>query len=339
MSPSRFLDILDPADRREARRAKQPSWLVPMKAVLVDEAFSDPDWIYEVKLDGERCLAVVSRGKVDLLSRNQKSMNASYPEIVESLGGQEPRNFIVDGEVVAFEKGVPSFSRLQQRMHVKDPIKAKRIGVAVFFYVFDVLHIDGWDVTGVPLRARKSLLRSALSFEDRVLRFVEHRNQHGEKYFRTICAKPGWEGLIAKRADSTYQHSRSRDWLKFKCNNEQEFVIGGYTEPQGAREGFGALLLGVYEGDDLVYAGKVGTGYTDATLRDLTAKLRSRERKTSPFVDDDVARIKGAHFVRPDLVAQIGFAEWTPTNRLRHPRFLGLRRDKPARDVVRERPR
>ncbi|MPZ68435.1 MAG: ATP-dependent DNA ligase [Actinobacteria bacterium] len=310
-----------------------------MKAVLVEEAFSDPDWIYEVKLDGERCLAVAFRGTVKLLSRNQKSMNASYPEIVESLEGQGPESFIIDGEVVAFEKGVPSFSRLQRRMHVNDPVKAKQIGVAVFFYVFDVLHVDGWDVTQVPLRARKSLLRSAFSFEDRVLRFVEHRNQHGERYFRNICAKPGWEGLIAKRADSTYKHNRSRDWLKFKCSNEQEFVIGGYTEPQGSREGFGALLLGVYDGDDLVYAGKVGTGYDTETLLDLSAKLRSRERKTSPFVDDDVARIKGAHFVRPDLVAQIGFAEWTPTNRLRHPRFLGLRRDKPARDVVRERPR
>lgn len=331
------LDYLDPVDRKPARRAKQPSWLTPMKAVLADEAFSDPDWIYEVKLDGERCLATRSRGAVSLLSRNQKSMNVSYPEVVESLEAQGPKNFIIDGEVVAFDKGVPSFSRLQRRMHVSDPIKAKKSGVAVFFYVFDILHLEGWDVTEVPLRARKSLLKSAFSFEDRVLRFVDHRNHHGERYFRAICAKPGWEGLIAKRADSTYKHTRSRDWLKFKCSNEQEFVIGGFTDPAGSREGFGALLLGVYRGDDLVYAGKVGTGYDTQTLRDLSAKLRSRERKSSPFAGDDVAKIKGAHFVRPDLVAQIGFAEWTPTNRLRHPRFLGLRRDKPARDVVRER--
>jgi DNA ligase D-like protein (predicted ligase) len=241
----------------------------------------------------------------------------------------------VDGEVVAFEGAVTSFSRLQRRMQTRDPDQARGSGVAVYYYVFDVLQVDGYDVTALPLRARKRVLRALLSFGD-PLRFTPHRNTEGERFYEQACRKR-WEGVIAKRAESTYVHRRSPDWLKFKCVNSQEFVVGGFTEPTGSRNEFGALLIGYWDGGgDLRYAGKVGTGFDERTLRDLGERLRRLERAASPFVDRAPART--VHWVRPRLVCEVGFTEWTRDGRLRHPRFMGLRRDKPSREVVRERP-
>jgi DNA ligase D-like protein (predicted ligase) len=220
-------------------------------------------------------------------------------------------------------------------MQVADPERARRTGVAVFFYLFDVLHADGYDTAAVPLRHRKEILHGLLSFED-PLRFTEHRDEKGERYLKEACRK-GWEGLIAKRADAPYEHRRSTSWLKFKCVNEQEFVIGGYTDPKGSRTGFGALLLlGYYEDGRLVYAGKVGTGFDTETLRRMSKQLGSMERQKAPFAAGELPR-SGVHWLRPELVAQIGFTEWTEDGQLRHPRFLGLRRDKIPREVVRER--
>lgn len=169
---------------------------------------------------------------------------------------------------------------------------------------------------------------------ERPLRFTAHRNREGESYYQNACRK-GWEGVIAKRANSQYAHSRSKDWLKFKCSNQQEFVIGGYTDPKGERIGFGALLIGYYEDKELSFAGKVGTGFDDQTLRSMSKKLSSLERKSSPFASEDISN-KGIHWVSPKLVAQVGFTEWTDDGKLRHPRFIGLRRDKNPREVVRE---
>jgi bifunctional non-homologous end joining protein LigD len=202
----------------------------------------------------------------------------------------------------------------------------------VFFYVFDVLHLAGHDTTALPLRARKRLLRRLLRLEDPI-RLASHRNREGEEFYRYACAH-GWEGLIAKRVDAPYTHGRSRDWLKFKCSFEQELVIGGFTAPRGSRTDLGALLLGYYDGARLRYAGKVGTGFTQATLRDLAGRLAPLRRDRSPF--DDQVRERHATWVEPELVAQVGFSEWTRDGRLRHPRFLGLREDKTAREVVRE---
>ena len=230
---------------------------------------------------------------------------------------------MLDGEVVAFAGARTSFERLQQRGERP---------VAVFFYVFDLLHLAGHDTTALPLRARKALLRRALEFHGHV-RLTPHRNRDGEELFSEACRK-GWEGLIAKRADSPYVHGRSRDWLKLKCSAEQELVIGGYTPPKGSRTDLGALLLGHYEDGRLRYAGKVGTGFTRATLRDLAARLAPLRQEQSPFADE--VRERGASWVEPRLVAQIGFSEWTRDGRLRHPRFLGLRDDKAAEEVVRE---
>ncbi len=296
----------------------------PMKAVLTDERFSDPDWIFERKLDGIRCLAFKADGRVSLRSRNDLSLDGRFPEIVAALEEDPVSDVVLDGEVVAFDGARTSFERLQQRG--ERPAR-------VFYYVFDILRAGGEDVTGEPLRARKALLRQALRFADPI-RMTTHRNRDGEAFYAEACRK-GWEGLIAKRADAPYTHGRSRDWLKFKCSAEQELVIGGYTAPRGSRTELGALLLGYYAGGELRYAGKVGTGFTRATLRDLAARLAPLRRDTSPFADE--IRERHVSWAEPQLVAQVGFSEWTRDGRLRHPRFLGLREDKAARDVVRER--
>jgi bifunctional non-homologous end joining protein LigD len=200
--------------------------------------------------------------------------------------------------------------------------------------VFDILWIDGFDVRELPLLARKRILRNALDFKGSV-RTTQYRRGDGEAFYDEACRK-GWEGLIAKRADSRYVTSRSKDWLKLKCEMGQEMVVGGYTPPKGTREEFGALLLGHYQGDDLMYAGKVGTGFDRETLREIAVKLRALETDTSPFARAHEIKERGATWVRPELVAQTAFTEWTRNGRLRHPRFLGLRDDKPARKVVRE---
>ncbi|MCZ4493262.1 MAG: ATP-dependent ligase [Conexibacter sp.] len=320
---------LPEAERALLAPAPAPAHAGAMKAVLTDERFSDDGWIFERKLDGVRCIAVRDGGPVRLLSRNDLSFNGRFPEIAAALEAQPQRRFAVDGEIVAFDGAQTSFAKLAQR---------GRTHVPVFFYIFDVLWLDGEDVRALPLRSRKRLLRSALDFDDTSLRFSAHRNGDGEAFFAEACRK-GWEGLIAKRADSRYAEKRSRDWLKLKCEQGQELVIGGYTAPKGSRAEFGALLLGYYDDDGLLrYAGKVGTGFDEATLRSLGGRLRELRQDEPPFADAASIRERTATWVRPELVAEVAFTEWTTAGRLRHPRFLGLRDDKSARDVVREAP-
>lgn len=328
-------------DERDLLEAQPPLPDVsPMLATLTDQVFSDPEWIYEPKLDGVRALALRNRDEVRLRSRNGNDLCGSFPEVVEALGRSQPGgdDFVVDGEVVAFADGISSFSRLQARTHRTDPDESRATGVAIWFYVFDVLHVDGHDVTRLPLRRRKALLKGLLAWDDPLV-YTRHRNEAGEAAHADACER-GMEGVIAKRADSPYRSSRSTDWLKMKCAQGQELVVGGFTDPKRSRHDFGALLVGYHDGDRLVYAGKVGTGFDDETLERLGRRLRSRERKTSPFAagdpptaDDDV------HWVTPDLVCEVGFTEWTRGGRLRHPRYLGLRHDKEASEVVREEPR
>ncbi len=297
-----------------------------MKATLSKKRFSDPGWIFERKLDGIRCIAVRDGSSTRLLSRNNLSLAERYPEIATAIADQENGRFAVDGEVVAFDGSVTSFATLAQR---------SRRHVPVYLYVFDLLWLDGRDLRALPLRRRKQLLRRALSFTD-PLRLTTYRKGAGEELFAYACAH-GWEGVIAKRADSVYTARRSPDWLKLKCELGQELVIGGYTAPRGSRQEFGALLLGYYDGSQLRYAGKVGTGFDRPTLSDLGARLRMLARGTSPFADAGEIRERGITWVSPELVAQIGFTEWTGHGRLRHPRYLGLRDDKAAAEVVRER--
>jgi bifunctional non-homologous end joining protein LigD len=299
----------------------------PMKAVLAETPFSAPDWIFERKLDGVRCLAIKDGDGVRLLSRTARRMNAQYPELVEALEREPAGDFIADGEIVAFENGITSFSRLQRRGSERVP---------VYLYLFDLPRLDGQDLRPLPLRERKSRLRRALQFEGPV-RFTPHRRgERGEELYREACAK-GLEGVIAKRADSPYRGGRSRDWLKLKCHAEQELVIGGFTAPRGSRTEFGALLVGYYDDGALRYAGKVGTGFDQRTLESLGARMLELEQDESPFEPFKPVP-PGTRWVEPELVAQIGFQEWTRDGRLRHPRFLGLRDDKPAREVVRELP-
>jgi bifunctional non-homologous end joining protein LigD len=299
-----------------------------MKAVLTDEPFDDPGWVFERKLDGVRCMAHRDGGgPVRLLSRTDRDMTDQFPELAEALEAQPVGDFVVDGEIVAFADGVTSFSRLQRRARER---------VSVFLYVFDILRHEGRDVRDLPLRKRKALMRDAFDSGGR-LRYSQHRNKHGKRLFSEACRK-GLEGLIAKRADSPYRSgARSRDWLKLKCHLEQELVIGGFTAPQGSRTDFGALLVGYHEENKLRYAGKVGTGFDRATLETLGRRLRELEGDDPPFANVHPIP-RGTHWVEPKLVAQIGFSEWTRDGRLRHPRYLGLRDDKPAGEVVRERP-
>jgi bifunctional non-homologous end joining protein LigD len=302
-----------------------------MLATLTDEVFSRQGWLFEPKWDGERCLAFRRGRELNLFSRNRVRLNEKYPEVVEAIHQQETTSFIVDGEIVTFDGAITSFEKLQARMQVRHPSADLIRKAPVWFYLFDLLYLDCYDIRQVRLRYRKQVLRNAFDFQGS-LRFTEHLETEGEDYYRRACQK-GWEGIIAKNGDSVYVSRRTRNWLKFKCKQEQEFVIGGYTEPR--RRGFGALLLGYYRGQKLVHAGKVGTGFDQDLLRRLGEKLARLETPVSPFAEDGLQR-RGVHWVKPKLVAQIGFTEWTAGGKLRHPRFLGLRNDKRPEDVVRE---
>jgi DNA ligase D-like protein (predicted ligase) len=285
-----------------------------MAATLTDARFDDPDWVFERKLDGIRCLAFGTR----LESRNGLSLDARFPTIAAALSDRH----VLDGEVVAFSGSQTSFQRLGER------------GREVFFYVFDILEADGVDVRDRPLLERKRVLRELVKPAGPI-RLTPYRRSSGIALYEEACRK-GWEGLIAKRADSPYVGKRSRDWLKWKCDTEQELVIGGYTAPKGSRIELGALLVGHWEDGSLRYAGKVGTGFGRATLRDLAERLGPLRRDETPFADSP--RLRSATWVEARLVAQVGFTEWTRDGRLRHPRFVGLREDKDPREVVRERP-
>jgi bifunctional non-homologous end joining protein LigD len=326
-------------------RVPVPKWTDPMLATLTEERFSDPRWLFERKFDGERCLAFARAGRVTLMSRNANDITAAYPELAAALEQQSAADdFIVDGEIVAFEGRQTSFQRLQRRIHLRAPGPLVQAQVPVYFYLFDVVHLDGSDLSALPLIDRKRLLRRTIRFGG-PLRFSTYRLTAGERLYADAC-RLGWEGLIAKRLAAPYTHGRSKDWLKFKCASGQELVVGGFTDPKGGRVGFGALLVGYYEhgleGDQLRYAGKVGTGFDTATLRTLDKRLRSLERDTSPFAAAKIALKDAAgarvHWVEPTLVAQVAFSEWTADGRLRHPRYEGLRDDKDPRSVVREQP-
>ena len=313
-----------------------PAWLEPELASLTGDRFSDPAWIFERKLDGERCLAFAGGGGVRLMTRNQHEITTTFPEIANALVAQVREPCIVDGEIVAFDGSQTRFEQLQQRLGQARPSEALLAAVPAYFYLFDVLYAGNRDTRPRPLLERKRILRGLLSFDD-PLHYTEHRDTVGEAYYREAC-RLGWEGLIAKRTDSPYRAGRTKDWLKFKCITGQEFVIGGFTDPQRSRIGFGALLLGYYDtGGRLIYAGKVGTGFDNQMLRSLHDRLADIERPAPAFAVGKLPRSR-VHWVEPRLVGQVAFSEWTDAGELRHPRFQGLRDDKDAREVVREIP-
>jgi len=302
-------------------RVKKPAFVNPMKAVLTADRPAGDEWVFERKLDGIRCLAVKQGGRTKLHSRNELSLNDRYPAIAAALDADPADGFVIDGEAVAFVGDHDRFGGGE--------------GAVLFYYVFDVLFADGRDVRSLPLEERRAVLEGVVRWKA-PLHMTEQMTGDGAALLADAC-RDGWEGLIAKRVGTPYVSTRSRDWLKLKCKREQELVIGGFTAPRGSRTDLGALLVGHFEGDRLRYAGKVGTGFTHATLRELSETLAPLVRETPPF-EPEKAIPRTATWVEPEVVAQIAFMEWTADGRLRHPSFLGLRFDKPAREVVREEP-
>jgi bifunctional non-homologous end joining protein LigD len=306
-----------------------------MLATLSERRDFGNDWLLERKLDGERCVARKIGSDVRLESRSGKDLTSTYPEVRAAVADVRAERLVLDGELVAFDGDQTSFTRLQQRLGLTRPSPAQVAQYPVVYCVFDLLEVDGEDLTDRPLVERRARLTETVR-PGPALQPTEAWRDDSEQRFAAAC-RSGWEGLIAKRADAPYVAGRSKNWLKLKCVWEQEFVVGGYTEPRGSREHFGALLVGYYEQGSLRYAGKVGTGFTTATLHDLGVRLRKLETVQPAFVDARPVP-PGTHWTRPELVAQIGFAEWTSDARLRQPRFLGLRDDKSPTEVVRERP-
>lgn len=288
-----------------------PSWLEPMAATLTQERFTGLEWLFERKFDGIRLLAFKDGDEVRLLSRNKLSQNHAYPGVVAAIAALPVDEVILDGEATG--------------------VWGRQGTVA--FNVFDILWLDGRDTTKLPLLERRAVLAS-LPLTSPLARVEEITD---EKPWERACEE-GWEGVIAKRRDSVYEHRRSPQWLKMKCEATQELVVGGFTDPQGSRVGLGALLVGYFEGDDLVFAGKVGTGFDTRMLLDLRARLDELEISASPFTQGDgLPRIR-VHWVKPEVVVQVAFIEWTNHGKLRHPRLLGVREDKAAAEVVRETP-
>lgn len=280
-----------------------------MAATLTQERFASPEWIFERKLDGIRLLAFKKGREVRLLSRNRLSQNASYPAVVDAVARLPVRDVILDGEATG--------------------VWGRRGRVA--YNVFDVLWLEGRDVTGLSLDERRKLL-DTLPLE---LPIERVKPLSGHAPWERAC-REGWEGVIAKRRDAPYEHRRSKNWLKMKCEASQELVVGGFTDPLGTRVGLGALLVGYFEGEDFVFAGKVGTGFDRKLLLDLRARLDALEIPASPFTKAKGLPRLRIHWVRPEIVVQVSFIEWTVHGKLRHSRLLGLRTDKAARDVTRE---
>ncbi|MEO7726624.1 MAG: DNA ligase D [Burkholderiales bacterium] len=337
---SRSTAVAQPGDAKDAegaRRAALPAKLAPMLATLVKTAPTGDDWIHELKYDGYRMLSRLDRGRVRIISRNGKDWTGKFPALAAAVKALTARTAWLDGEVCAVDaQGRTDFQALQNAL---SGLSSEEGNTALVYFVFDLLHLDGHDLTGVTLVERKRLLQELIGDGSAAIRFSPEVRGAGKEVFSQACAK-GLEGIVSKQAQSTYgAGQRARSWVKVKCSKRQEMVIGGFTDPQGSRAGFGALLLGVYAGGELRYAGKVGTGFDDGTLEKMRRQLNKLEQKTAPFANPPRGfEAKGAHWVAPKLVAEIEFTEWSTAGALRHPSFIGLREDKQAADVKREKP-
>jgi len=289
-----------------------PDWLEPMAATLTQERFNGDGWVFERKLDGIRLLAFKDGSDVRLLSRNRLPQNHAYPAVARAIAELPHRTLILDGEALGVWGGRNE---------------------APCYQVFDVLWLDGQDLTKLTLDERNAVL-DTIPLQAPVSR-VERLAD--ERPWERACAE-GWEGVIAKRRDAPYEHRRSPYWLKMKCEASREFVVGGFTDPQRSRAGLGALLVGHYDGDDLVFAGKVGTGFDTRLLLELRARFDAIEIERPPFTRAVALPRLGVHWVHPEIVVQVAFIEWTTHGKLRHSRLLGLRADKAPREAVRETP-
>jgi len=326
---------------RTIKAAALPLFVEPMMAKLVAKPLGG-DWIYELKFDGWRALALKGGSQIRLLSRNQKDFGAKFPEIMDSVAELDAQDCILDGEIVALdEAGRSSFQLLQayEMGHERPPI---------FFYAFDLLQLDGRDLKKLPLSQRKSKLQRLLKNASGVIRYSASLSSDAESLLEKV-RQLGLEGVIGKRNDSLYESGRrSGSWVKLKLFSEQEFVIGGYTDPEGGRAHFGSIIVGFYEGDQLMFAANVGSGFNAALLRKLYARFQKIVRDSCPFANLPLFRgskwgqsltaseMKRCHWLEPRIVCQVKFSEWTRDDRLRQPVFLGLREDKDPREVIRE---
>ena len=328
--PSAAPATLDPGLRRGTAKGKAPRFQEPQLCTLVDAVPTGSQWLHEVKYDGYRAMVAVTKGKAKVFTRSGLDWTDKFQAIADAAAQLPVKTALFDGEIVAFKGGKPDFSTL------KDAISS---GGDMTFFAFDLLQVDGDDLTALPNLARKERLAPLIDGTDPRVQYSEHIVGQGEQLFETMC-REGYEGVVSKRADAPYRGKRTQAWLKIKCTHRQEFVIVGWT-PSSKSRGFAALLLGLNGPDGLVYAGKVGTGFDTATMLDLRERLEKIERKTPTVtVPKNLGRaaVRGAHWVSPKLVAEVAYAETTPDGVLRHSSFLGLREDKAAGEVVAESP-
>ena len=318
---------------KQGGRSPLPKIVQPMLATLVEKPFDNDDWIFELKLDGMRALAVKQAAILDMWTRNGKSLAHRFPSLATALAELPVDTAILDGEIVALdEKGQAHFSLIQPRIHLsraKDIQEADR-QIPVYFYAFDLLYLNGYDLMKFPLIERKAVLRKLISDNNGWVRFADHIEGNGIEFFSAV-RHHGLEGIVAKDKKSAYQQSRSKYWLKIKTQQTDHFVIGGFTRPEGSRKYFGALLLGLYRNGDLIYVGRAGGGFDDRTLTEVDETLKPLVVKDSAFKDvpDEIRR---ATWVRPRLVCEVKFNEWTPDRKLRAPVFLGFRDDVDPKD-------
>ncbi len=314
---------------RESKTRPDPIPVVthPELATLIDAPFDDPDWLFEIKWDGFRAITTIDEGgRVTMSSRNGKDFLGRFPALASIAKSFKGGPVVVDGEIVAFDAdGKSSFQLLQNASEGR-----------VSYVVFDVIYGEGRDLRSEPLEARKAVLQRILRPSSTVV-LSKHVVGRGTELFEAAQAR-GLEGIVAKRRDAPYVERRTRDWVKIKAQLEQECVIAGYTEPGGGRKGFGSLVLGLYDHERLVYCGNVGTGFDAKTLTALWRKMKALEMRECPFSRPPKTRSR-AHWIRPTLVAEVRFTEWTHEGSMRHPAYLGLREDKPAKDCHREKPR
>ncbi len=323
-----------------AVRGDMPRVIHPMLATLTDRPFSSDEWLYEIKWDGYRAVAFIEDGEVRLVSRNQNEMTSLYPELADLPQHIRGKQVVLDGEIVALdEQGRPSFSLMQQRAGIRSGVKRTRPNpkIPVLYYVFDLLYLDGYNVMKVALEDRKQLLKSVLDQSD-IVKYSEHFVGDGERLFEAAKDK-GLEGIVAKLRSRPYIQKRSREWLKMKITQRQECVIGGYTDPRGSRENFGSLILGLYnDKGQLIHVGHAGSGFNAWSHAEMWKRLHELEIEKSPF-HGKVEATRKPHWVKPGLVAEIKFTEWTHEGesgavKMRAPVFAGLRFDKPARECV-----
>jgi bifunctional non-homologous end joining protein LigD len=330
-----------PESATGAVKRPMPTTIHPMLATPVDQPFDGADWLFEIKWDGYRAIAFIENGKVRLVSRNQTDLTPRFPELKDLPQSVKAKNAILDGEVVALdEQGRASFTLMQQRTGFRPGGRrgATNADVPVLYYVFDLLYLDGYDWRRVPLEERKKKLASLLVSGDSV-RYSDHYEKQGKALFEMARAK-GLEGVLAKKRDSIYQERRTREWLKIKITHRLECVIGGYTEPEGSRAHFGSIVLGLYDKQGrLIHVGQAGSGFDQKSLDEVWKLLKKRETKKNPF-HGEVEALRKVYWVKPELVAEIEYAEWTggasagSGAKLRAPVFLGLRDDKDPKDCV-----